>query len=104
VDASEVLLASPFELNKAFKSSSNIDIARLVHDISTAIAVESKLASSFVTSNSENDHDGEVAEVLPGWIGTGDQEIDRLLGGGIRRGILTEVAGERLVLSEYDCA
>lgn len=95
MDASEVLLASPFELNKAFKSSSNVDIPRIVHDISSAIAVQSKLASSLVTIGPEDAEQGVDAKVPEGWIGSGDQEIDRLLGGGIRRGLLTEVAGER---------
>jgi RecA/RadA recombinase len=29
------------------------------------------------------------------WITTGDDGIDRLLGGGIRTGLITEVCGER---------
>jgi hypothetical protein len=95
VDASEVLLASPFELNKAFKASSDIDIPRIVHDISAAISAKSELASSLVTLDPDNVEDNAAVEVPEGWIGTGDQEVDRLLGGGIRRGLLTEVAGER---------
>ena len=31
----------------------------------------------------------------PDWISTGDPEIDLALGGGIRTGVITEIAGER---------
>lgn len=102
MDASEVLLASPFELNKAFRSSSDVDIPRIVHDISSAISVQSKLASSLVTIGPEDAEQGVDDKAPEGWIGSGDEQIDRLLGGGIRRGLLTEVAGERYVDSAHD--
>ena len=31
----------------------------------------------------------------PDWVSTGDPEIDTALGGGIRTGVITEIAGER---------
>jgi hypothetical protein len=95
VDASEVLLASPFDLNKALRSSNNADINRLLHDISASICVESKVASSLVLVDKIQDDRQDKPPIIEGWIGTGDNEIDNLLGGGIRRGILTEIAGER---------
>ncbi|KAJ9124057.1 hypothetical protein QFC22_000850 [Naganishia vaughanmartiniae] len=94
-DASEVLLASPYELNKALKSSNTSEINRLLHDISAAICVQSQIASSLVTF--EDDEDQEILQedrLAPGWISTGDDAIDQVLGGGIRRGVLTEIAGE----------
>ena len=36
-----------------------------------------------------------VEEEPQNWITTGDDGIDRLLGGGIRTGVITEVCGER---------
>ncbi|KAJ9097757.1 hypothetical protein QFC21_004795 [Naganishia friedmannii] len=95
VDASEVLLASPYELNKALKSSNSAEINRLSHDISAAISVQSRTASGLVTfEDEENPETRPEDEVPPGWISTGDYAIDQVLGGGIRRGVLTEIAGE----------
>jgi RecA/RadA recombinase len=33
------------------------------------------------------------------WVGTGDVGLDEALGGGLRTGVLTEISGERYVLS-----
>jgi DNA repair protein RAD57 len=33
------------------------------------------------------------------WVGTGDEGLDEALGGGLRTGVLTEISGERYVLS-----
>lgn len=90
-----MLLASPFELNKVLRLCNNTDINRLLLDISAAICVESKVASSLVLVDKAEGDEQHEAPVIDGWIGTGDKEIDNLLGGGIRRGILTEIAGER---------
>lgn len=90
-----MLLASSFELNKALRLCSNTDINRLLHDISAAISVESKVASSLVLVDKGEGDEQDETSMMEGWIGTGDKEVDNLLGGGIRRGILTEVAGER---------
>lgn len=38
-----------------------------------------------------NEREGE------GWIKTGDEGLDRLLGGGVRIGCVTEIVGERYV-------
>jgi hypothetical protein len=96
VDASEVLLASPYELNRALKFSSNAEINRLLHDISAAICVPSRTASSLTTFESEDSQEIQQEDrPSPGWISTGDHVIDGVLGGGIHRGVLTEIAGER---------
>jgi len=43
---------------------------------------------------------GLEREIECGFLTTGDGELDRLLGGGIPTGSITEVAGERCVFSE----
>lgn len=42
-----------------------------------------------------NEREGE------GWIKTGDEGLDKLLGGGVRIGCVTEIVGERYVHSAY---
>jgi DNA repair protein RAD57 len=61
-------------------------INALIQTVSLDIAPEAQRVSDLI----------EIDEKR--WISTGDLEVDNLLGGGVRRGVITEIAGERQVI------
>jgi len=68
---------------KRLKLSDIQQVNRLTQTICQDVAPSSKPLSDMADRDEAN------------WITTGDPEVDRLLGGGIRTGVITEVCGER---------
>ena len=80
----DLLTLDPFEIHRRTQISI-IDVQLLVKDVIATL-------SQSVEKNVKNalEREGEC-----GFLTTGDGRIDRLLGGGIPTGVLTEVTGER---------
>ncbi|GAA5982724.1 hypothetical protein JCM11641_007768 [Rhodosporidiobolus odoratus] len=86
--ASEVLLTPPAALSRRAKLSPT-EISQVLHDLSVAVcsrdAARDRSISEVVQNNSEQGKGYAMT--------TGDAGLDDLLGGGLRTGSLTEVAG-----------
>lgn len=83
IDASEILLANPSDLLKATRGRNEDSVKSLLIGLSRAVAPPISRVSDLV----------EDDERL--CVSSGDDEIDNLLGGGFRRGVVTEIVGER---------
>lgn len=83
IEASEIITAAPQDVLKRLKLSDIQQVNRLLHTICQDVAPRSNALSDIVDADESN------------WITTGDPEVDRLLGGGVRTGVITEICGER---------
>jgi predicted ATP-dependent serine protease len=80
---SEILLPSKQELLRKLDLVDSADVAAIVQAVSRGLTPRSLAVSDLVERDSRR------------WLQTGDAAIDMLLGGGVRRGTITEIAGER---------
>lgn len=92
--AGEVLFPSPGDLNKKLKFSRLEQVHDLVKSVSRALVPE-PLGFGHLTREYDPKDDYREGE----WVRTGDAGIDTALGGGLRVGTITEIAGERLVIA-----
>lgn len=83
IEASEVITAAPQDVLKRLKLADIQQVNRLVQTLCQDVAPTAKRLSDVADEDDRN------------WITTGDPEVDRLLGGGVRTGVITEVCGER---------
>jgi DNA repair protein RAD57 len=83
IEASEVITAAPQDVLKRLKLADIQQVNRLVQTLCQDVAPKAKRLSDVADEDDRN------------WITTGDPEVDRLLGGGVRTGVITEVCGER---------
>lgn len=83
IEASEVITAAPQDVLKRLKLADIQQVNRLVQTLCQDVAPAAKRLSDVANEDDRN------------WITTGDPEVDRLLGGGVRTGVITEVCGER---------
>jgi DNA repair protein RAD57 len=83
IEASEVITAAPQDVLKRLKLADIQQVNRLVQTLCQDVAPTAKRLSDVADEDDKN------------WITTGDPEVDRLLGGGVRTGVITEVCGER---------
>ncbi|GAA6013514.1 hypothetical protein JCM10207_008876 [Rhodosporidiobolus poonsookiae] len=86
--AAEVLLTPPATLARRAKLSP-AEAARLVHEIAVAACARDGARAETIAELVRRDE----REGRPGAMTTGDAGLDELLGGGIRVGSMTEVAG-----------
>lgn len=117
--ASDVLLPSPIDLSKKLRFARPQQVHDLVAAVSRAIAPSTSRVAELLPT--DEDLNGVQPDVISaravgqwrrqkrrrdsmggvyavegsGWIGTGDAGLDQLLGGGLKLGCLTEIAGER---------
>jgi hypothetical protein len=86
-------------------------IQNIVRIVAKAIAPPAKRVSAFSVegpdperrenANGEGSSSGKLIG-MEKWVGTGDVGMDEVLGGGIRTGVLTEISGERSVISRAE--
>lgn len=112
--SSDILLASPADLSKKLRHLSSANIASIVSGVAKGIVPQIHRVSDLVRTQDAAGEQGEVelsdsqkvgrkgkeresSDWYPGegMIGTGDNGLDRALGGGLRLGTLTEISGER---------
>lgn len=84
VDASEVLLCDPRELKEKCHFKTIEQAESLIRAVSRGVFPRPRAVVGDLVKRDEDR-----------WVGTGDREIDRLLGGGFRKGAVTEIVGER---------
>lgn len=90
--ASDILLAAPTELNRKLKNLTAQNIQNIISTVAKSIAPSAKRVVEPAEEGLERN--GE-ASTRGKWVGTGDEGLDEALGGGLRLGTLTEIAGER---------
>ncbi len=83
VHPSEVLLSSIGDLGKKLRVSNNSDVAAIVYGVSRGVVPKSRTVADMIEVESDRH------------LSAGDRGLDALLGGGLRRGTITEIAGER---------
>lgn len=100
--AADILLAAPPELNRKLKNLTVQNIQNIVRIVSKAIAPptnriigETELRGDADASPSSQTAGSSFGLGPERWVGTGDEGLDLVLGGGIRTGTLTEISGER---------
>lgn len=81
--ASEVLSESTSSLSKKLKWLDLGRVEQLVQRVSLGVIPTSQCMDHLL------EHDEKR------WVSTGDQSIDEMMGGGIRRGVITEIVGQR---------
>jgi DNA repair protein RAD57 len=78
-------------------------IQQIVKIVAKAIAPSTRRLGSEEVRGVEDIRNGESSTGstvgVEKWVGTGDVGLDEALGGGMRTGVLTEISGERYVLS-----
>lgn len=102
VSALDILLTPPAELNRRLRNRDLKDTYALVRKVAEAIRpLPRRLNELYAEQRGEARVDGAAADEAesrgPMFLGTGDEGIDQALGGGLRLGSLTEIAGERCV-------
>lgn len=83
IEASEIVNAAPSDVLRKLKYADIQQVNEIVQVLCQDVAPKSHTIGCMI----EEDHQN--------WITTGDDGIDKLLGGGIRTGLITEVCGER---------
>lgn len=83
VHPSEILLSSTSDLGKKLKLVDNSDVVAIVQAVSRGVVPKSQTVAEMV--NAESDR----------CLSSGDRTVDAFLGGGLRRGVITEISGER---------
>jgi len=101
--AADILLAAPPELNRKLKNLTVQHIQQIVKIVAKAIAPLTRRLAIDEEHGIEETRNGESSTGsrlgVEKWVGTGDDGLDEALGGGLRTGVLTEISGERYVLS-----
>lgn len=95
VTAADVLLAAPADLAKKLRNYSGVpvQIPDLVQAVAQAISPQVHSVSSLISSSESEE------STVPNFISTGDAALDAMLGGGVRVGTITDIAGERCVVT-----
>ncbi|GAA6038831.1 hypothetical protein JCM8097_002917 [Rhodosporidiobolus ruineniae] len=86
--AAEVLLCPPAQLARRAKLSP-LEASQVVHDLSVAVCARENARDRTISELVERDEQAGRATTMT----TGDAGLDELLGGGLRVGSVTEVAG-----------
>jgi DNA repair protein RAD57 len=83
IEASEIINAAPQDVLRKLKYAEIQQVNQIVQVLCQDVAPKSQPIGQLIEEDLQN------------WITTGDEGLDRLLGGGIRTGLITEVCGER---------
>ncbi|ORY25166.1 P-loop containing nucleoside triphosphate hydrolase protein [Naematelia encephala] len=99
--AAELLLVTPNDLSKKFRATTTLQgVQELVRAVAKAVTPHAPSLDELLLGSNDNEDEDEnerspaERKGAHGWLSTGDVEMDRALGGGLRLGNLTEIAGE----------